>query len=1683
MKGAGGGSIGVDGANPGRLRPPGGAARGLRRALRAALLLAAACACLLLPSSAFAALAHPREVGLDIAGLNHACGAAVDSNGDVYLSSAGESKVKVYDPTHKLLTSISDTHEPCGLGVATTGVLYVSEKGTGEVVSYKPDKYPFEGTPTYGVAKVVDASGEAKGIAVDPFDNRLYVAEGDRISTYDSSGTLGFDEVQSIFLEATGGTFTLEFEAQKTSPLPFNPTAAEIKSALEELSTIGAGDVSVEKQFESGANRTYAITFEGALASTDVEAIGCDASALTGVTKHCIIAESGKGWSGHIGEGALVEATGVASSSFKPHTNSEPEATREIHLAVADANGLAADRLLLFGGISVEQLNLHRELTGANTPDGSFGYGPAGAYLTADPGNVNLATSKCEAVGTQACTAGHLFLYDAAHAALDEFDASGEFVDRIADPGFADAVPTAVAIDRSGGVDDGTIYVTAGAGSGAKALAFGPLPQPIRTLLPEPLSHVLKTVNSVATDSHGNVYAAAGSLIHIYDPAGSEITSFEDSREPEELAVDSTGHVYVLDERTAAEGHDRVTYYTPTAYPPVPGTTYERREPALATGEGLGEAIRGIAVNSGPSAGKDHLFLTGDTKTQEYASASSGSALLNPAWAKGFTNGSRRGIAVNGANGNVLIAKNPSEHTVYVFNPEGTKILARIDSKVSRTGESGPEARVAVDQRTGHVLAFDTGTKHLREYDASGGFVTEVGGLTEAVERHIQVAVDNSCAVHEPPLDETTTPTCAEFDPSYGNVYVAFDDPNKNHPPYDLNAFGPLSYGEAPAVVTGHASEVGEGGATLNGTVNPGGFPVTQCSFVFIEASRYEENEEEAKPPFEGGEEAACEPEAGALGEGNAPVPVAATVTLPDPEVAYRFALRATNQFGEGVGRAGVFGAPRIEPLPPHPVLYSEATLRADLDPSGLATEYEFEYLDRQSFEEQGGFEGPATLRSGSRQLPAGEAGVPVAFTAVGLAEATEYVYRLVAGNEAGTAVEPTQSLVTQVRRPAEECPNSAYRVGFSANLPDCRAYELVTPAQTNGLTPFAATESQSGPAGIFNYWLTPPRGEAAGERLFYSTNGTLPGFEGQGHLDGYRAERGAGEHPAAGWQTSLVSPRFVEEPFGEPHTHGVAPDGLYSIWEVAAPEGESFPETLTPGLYLRTPSGFEPFARGSSGADLKGLARYVSAGGKHVIFDSRAQLEPSAPPPGVSAIYDRAAGAGSATVISTPPAGATEEVAAEFESKDAGYVGASEDGGSVAFSLGGALYLHRGGETFEITKGSFSFAGISEDGTRIFYSGVVGGATPAGLYVCDTAAGPCAGPGAQPPAEIAAAGIFALVSPDGSHAFFSSEEAIGEEANENGEAPEAGAHNLYAWEGGEPRFIARLTTADFEQQGFGGLGEVNLTQWSHAVGVHSGQNGRAQAPTRSTPGGGVLVFQSHARLTAYDNQGQGEIYRYDPAAPAGQRLLCVSCDPSGAPPTQDALLQDVRRVLSGTATAPIPNLTDSGDRVFFQSEDRLLPEDANEAEDVYEWMATGTGGCSRPSGCLALISSGQGEKPSYLYSMSADGRDVFIRTNDLLVGADLAGPSLYDARVGGGIPEPTQPAPCQGDACQGSGSEPPALPSPATTGAGEGNATLPPPRCPKGKHRVNGRCVPIKHKHKHRRHHRRIHAKQGGSR
>ncbi len=979
--------------------------------------------------------------------LNRACGTAVDSEGDIYVASAGSSKIEVFDPAGNHLLSIPDSHEPCGLAVDTKGNLYVSNQAAGEVavVKYHPSAYPFAGTPAYEPPLTIDSSPSAKGIAVDPHDNRLYVAEGDRIATYEADGSFETDI-------ATG--------------------------QLSGASGVAVFTYVVSAVFEEKSDR------------------------------HLYVAEAGPD---------RVQVFSGSVVSLGGETNfATPTLRKTIESVNQDGN--------------------------SQTPEQALGFGPAGAYLAVDPGNGNAAFKCAEEAGEQACTAGHVLVYDDAHTAVDEFDASGEFLDQFTGGGLTDAKPTAMAIDRSGGPADGTIYLTAGAGSGAKLLTFAPLAPPSRALLPQPPSRVLATASAVTTDSHGDVYVRTGAKIHVYNSSGAEIAvgatgdGIEDGNDARDLAVDSTGKVYVVDAVGGFSDEAEATYYTPSAYPPVAGTTYTRHEPAIATYAdfpGGGENPKALAVN--PE--NDRVFLTTTFHIHEYDSAANGSGLLNDHFGDGVAPNGKGSIAVYGADGSVYVGSNPS--LVSVISASGAELLAQINGAGGPAGKFAPNPYVAVDQSNGHLLEFDSTT--AREYDAGGGFVAEMGGLNESLT--YDVATDSACAMHDPPLDEFTTPSCDQFDPANGNTYVASVTPAVEGT--NLTAFGPLLYGGPPLAVTGAASGLGTGNATLNGTVNPRGFDLGACRFEYLTDAQYLSNGK----TFAGADEAPCVPGLVEIGKGNAPVPVHANVSGLDPEGRYRFRLVAANKFGQSPpdeGGGALFGPPVLTTKTALPVLYTEATLRANIDPSGLPTKYHFEYGS-----EEGEYEQSTPVES-----LAGDAGpTEVQATLLGLEEGTEYHFRVVAENEAKVVEGSDQTLVTLKHAPLQNCENTEYRTGLSANLPDCRAYELVTPAETNGFTPLAANVGSSGASDVgFNNWLTPPRGSEAGERLSYFTVGTLPGFDGNGLLDGYRARRGEGEHPKAGWTSELFAPTYRQSVPDFAHIvnqQSVASDQLYSFWRI----------------------------------------------------------------------------------------------------------------------------------------------------------------------------------------------------------------------------------------------------------------------------------------------------------------------------------------------------------------------------------------------------------------------------------------------------------------------------------------------------------------------------------------------------
>ncbi len=97
-------------------------------------------------------------------------------------------------------------------------------------------------------------------------------------------------EVQTITINATGGTFTITLEGQTTTALAWNATAAVVKTAMEALSNVQPGDVAV-----SLASLVYTFTFAGKFAGENVAVMTTNAASLTGGAGTAVVATSTAG--------------------------------------------------------------------------------------------------------------------------------------------------------------------------------------------------------------------------------------------------------------------------------------------------------------------------------------------------------------------------------------------------------------------------------------------------------------------------------------------------------------------------------------------------------------------------------------------------------------------------------------------------------------------------------------------------------------------------------------------------------------------------------------------------------------------------------------------------------------------------------------------------------------------------------------------------------------------------------------------------------------------------------------------------------------------------------------------------------------------------------------------------------------------------------------------------------------------------------------------------------------------------------------------------------------------------------------------------------------------------------------------------------------------------------------------
>jgi hypothetical protein len=188
---------------------------------------------------------------------------------------------------------------------------------------------------------------------------------------------------------------------------------------------------------------------------------------------------------------------------------------------------------------------------------------------------------------------------------------------------------------------------------------------------------------------------------------------------------------------------------------------------------------------------------------------------------------------------------------------------------------------------------------------------------------------------------------------------------------------------------------------------------------------------------------------------------------------------------------------------------------------------------------------------------------------------------------------------------------------------------------------------------------------------------------------------------------------------------------------------------------------------------------------------------------------------------------------------------------------------------------------------------------------------------------------------------------------------------------------------------------------------------------TETGPAGVIGLIDNHS-TGAVVTQLHSELYRYEAS---NNSLTCISCTPAGVTPTGSATLGAAGGGSYGPPMTAVP-MNESGSEVFFQTPDPLVSGDVNggtfangpfgstaESMDVYEWH----------EGKVSLISDGTSPTGAFLDGTTPSGNDVFLTTREQLVSGDSDGyADIYDARVGGGLPQPSGPAkPCTGSGCR----------------------------------------------------------------
>jgi hypothetical protein len=234
------------------------------------------------------------------------------------------------------------------------------------------------------------------------------------------------NEVQSLTVDATDGNFTITFDGQTTANIDYDTgalTAATIQSALEALSNIAPGDVSVS----GAAGGPYLVEFMGTYAGTNVAAMTTTDVDLSGGGTDVVVATVNAG--GNVNRitftPAIATADGIPNNNddvtFTAHTltikvgdgevNYEETVNREYELDRGELDDVVdGDDEPMTVNLSMKWEEI-AAITGAETPtpeDVLKQRGPAADWVSTDSDTCRPYAIDIEITHTPRCAGGYI---------------------------------------------------------------------------------------------------------------------------------------------------------------------------------------------------------------------------------------------------------------------------------------------------------------------------------------------------------------------------------------------------------------------------------------------------------------------------------------------------------------------------------------------------------------------------------------------------------------------------------------------------------------------------------------------------------------------------------------------------------------------------------------------------------------------------------------------------------------------------------------------------------------------------------------------------------------------------------------------------------------------------------------------------------------------------------------------------------------------------------------------------------------------------------------------------------------------------------------------------------------------------------------------------------------------------